>query len=255
MAVIRPFRALRPAREQRRRRLLGPLRRRQHRGSAAARRRQSAQLPARHALGDRSARRHRSVLGARSTRRRARTSRRCAPARRSWSKTSRRSTSTACAWAATSRPASPRCFSVDEYEQDVIKKHERTRRDKEDDRTRHIIELARADRRRVPDLPRVGRHRSAVPRRHGRRAALRLPRRRRRAPHDLAGARRARPPRWWTPSRGSRRCTLPTGTIARRARRARAPSCGGRGDAGGRHLHRGRVSRRTRCTSFPTTAP
>jgi uncharacterized protein (DUF1015 family) len=33
------------------------------------------------------------------------------------------------------------CFSVDEYEQDIIKKHERTRRDKEDDRTRHIIEL------------------------------------------------------------------------------------------------------------------
>jgi uncharacterized protein (DUF1015 family) len=33
------------------------------------------------------------------------------------------------------------CFSVDEYEQDVIKKHERTRRDKEDDRTRHIVEV------------------------------------------------------------------------------------------------------------------
>jgi uncharacterized protein (DUF1015 family) len=33
------------------------------------------------------------------------------------------------------------CFSVDEYEQDTIKKHERTRPDKEDDRTRHIIEL------------------------------------------------------------------------------------------------------------------
>ena len=33
------------------------------------------------------------------------------------------------------------CFSVDEYERDIIKKHERTRRDKEDDRTRHIIEL------------------------------------------------------------------------------------------------------------------
>jgi uncharacterized protein (DUF1015 family) len=33
------------------------------------------------------------------------------------------------------------CFSVDEYEQDLIKKHERTRRDKEDDRTRHIVEL------------------------------------------------------------------------------------------------------------------
>ena len=33
------------------------------------------------------------------------------------------------------------CFSVDEYEHDVIRKHERTRKDKEDDRTRHIIEL------------------------------------------------------------------------------------------------------------------
>ena len=33
------------------------------------------------------------------------------------------------------------CFSVDEYESDLIKKHERTRPDKEDDRTRHIIEL------------------------------------------------------------------------------------------------------------------
>jgi uncharacterized protein (DUF1015 family) len=33
------------------------------------------------------------------------------------------------------------CFSLDEYESDVIKKHERTRRDKEDDRTRHMIGL------------------------------------------------------------------------------------------------------------------
>ena len=33
------------------------------------------------------------------------------------------------------------CFSVDEYESDTIKKHERTRRDKEDDRTRHIVAL------------------------------------------------------------------------------------------------------------------
>jgi uncharacterized protein (DUF1015 family) len=33
------------------------------------------------------------------------------------------------------------CFSVDEYDSNVIKKHERTRRDKEDDRTRHIVEL------------------------------------------------------------------------------------------------------------------
>jgi len=33
------------------------------------------------------------------------------------------------------------CFSIEEYERDLIKKHERTRRDKEDDRTRHMIEL------------------------------------------------------------------------------------------------------------------
>ena len=33
------------------------------------------------------------------------------------------------------------CYSLDEYDSDIIKKHERTRRDKEDDRTRHIIEL------------------------------------------------------------------------------------------------------------------
>jgi uncharacterized protein (DUF1015 family) len=31
------------------------------------------------------------------------------------------------------------CFSVDDYERSVIKKHERTRREKEDDRTRHIL--------------------------------------------------------------------------------------------------------------------
>jgi uncharacterized protein (DUF1015 family) len=33
------------------------------------------------------------------------------------------------------------CFSLNEYDAGIIKKHERTRRDKEDDRTRHIIEL------------------------------------------------------------------------------------------------------------------
>jgi uncharacterized protein (DUF1015 family) len=32
-------------------------------------------------------------------------------------------------------------FSIDEYDRDVIKKHERTRRDKEDDRTRHMLAL------------------------------------------------------------------------------------------------------------------
>ena len=33
------------------------------------------------------------------------------------------------------------CCSVDEYDRDIIRKHERTRRDKEDDRTRHILTL------------------------------------------------------------------------------------------------------------------
>jgi uncharacterized protein (DUF1015 family) len=33
------------------------------------------------------------------------------------------------------------CFSVDEYDRDLIRKHERTRPDKENDRTRHILEL------------------------------------------------------------------------------------------------------------------
>lgn len=32
-------------------------------------------------------------------------------------------------------------FSLDDYERDVIRKHERTRRDKEDDRTRHMVTL------------------------------------------------------------------------------------------------------------------
>jgi uncharacterized protein (DUF1015 family) len=33
------------------------------------------------------------------------------------------------------------CFAIDEYERGVIKRHELTRVDKEDDRTRHIVEL------------------------------------------------------------------------------------------------------------------
>ena len=33
------------------------------------------------------------------------------------------------------------CFSVDEYDRDLIRKHEKTRPDKEDDRTRHILSL------------------------------------------------------------------------------------------------------------------
>ncbi|MDQ3440633.1 MAG: DUF1015 family protein [Planctomycetota bacterium] len=34
------------------------------------------------------------------------------------------------------------CFSIDEYENDVIRKHEKTRPDKEDDRTRHMLAIS-----------------------------------------------------------------------------------------------------------------
>jgi uncharacterized protein (DUF1015 family) len=34
------------------------------------------------------------------------------------------------------------CCSVDEYDTDLIRKHERTRKDKEDDRTRHVVEMS-----------------------------------------------------------------------------------------------------------------
>jgi uncharacterized protein (DUF1015 family) len=33
------------------------------------------------------------------------------------------------------------CYSVDEYNRDIVKKHEKTRKEKEDDRTRHIVDL------------------------------------------------------------------------------------------------------------------
>lgn len=33
------------------------------------------------------------------------------------------------------------CVHIDDYEHDIIRKHEKTRRDKEDDRTRHVLEL------------------------------------------------------------------------------------------------------------------
>src|SRR5262249_53510089 len=34
------------------------------------------------------------------------------------------------------------CCSVDEYDDDTIRKHERTRKDKEDDRTRHMLAIS-----------------------------------------------------------------------------------------------------------------
>ena len=126
------------------------------------------------------------------------------------------------------------CFSLDEYDRDVIKKHERTRRDKEDDRTRHMIEL------RAQTGPVFLTYRAS----HAVDAVCRA----RRPPStplfdftaadgvqhtiwrvdgaDEARARRRRSAR-------SRRCTSPTATIAPRAPRARGSSCGGQPAAPG----------------------
>ena len=138
------------------------------------------------------------------------------------------------------------CFSVDEYENDIIKKHERTRRDKEDDRTRHIVELRAQTGVVFLTYRAVSATSTRWQRGHGRRAALRLHRRRRRPPHHLArraasdvgaggGVRgdsralhRGRPP-------SRRQCR------ARARGAAEAPVARRRGR--GRHVHRGRVSR------------
>ena len=117
------------------------------------------------------------------------------------------------------------CVHVDDYEHDVIRKHEKTRQDKEDDRTRHVLTLnANAEpvfltyrgRAEIDGLVEQDR------RHHD--AALRLHRPRRRAAHRLAGARpraaRAAPsPRCRTP-------TWPTGTTAPPAPGAPGRSCG-----------------------------
>ena len=147
------------------------------------------------------------------------------------------------------------CFSVDEYEQDVIKKHERTRRDKEDDRTRHIVELRAQTGVVFLTYRATAKVDAAAAAGNGRDAALRLHGARRRAAHGLAGRgvrRRARPS---MPSRGSRRSTSRTATIARRARRGRARRCRRRSAAASPTPRRSSPWRfpTTRCRSCPTT--
>ena len=39
------------------------------------------------------------------------------------------------------QPGIAGCFSLDEYDRNIVKRHERTRPDKEDDRTRHMLAL------------------------------------------------------------------------------------------------------------------
>ena len=144
------------------------------------------------------------------------------------------------------------CYSLAEYDSDVIKKHERTRKDKEDDRTRHIVELrAQTGPVFLAHRPNAQVDELAQARARDRRAARRLHGTRRRAPRDLAGRRGS----WRRPSsrrsRPSTRSTSPMGTIARRARRARAMPCAIRTR---RILSCRGVSRRISCGFFPTTA-
>ena len=77
----------------------------------------------------------------RSTPWRARTSRPCAAPPRSKSRPSRRSTSIGLKMGDHVQTGVAGTWSVDEYEKDLIKKHEKTRSDKEDDRTQHMCAL------------------------------------------------------------------------------------------------------------------
>ena len=158
---------------------------------------ESAQLPPRRPLGHRSAGGRRPVRSP-DLRRRARGAR---PS--SWpqgtllrDERARASSSTARSWTGAPQTGVVGCVHVDDYERDVIRKHEKTRQDKEDDRTRHVLTLnANAEpvfltyRGRAGDRRAGGRGSSP----HG--AALRLHRARRRAAHGLARCptRRARP--------------------------------------------------------------
>ncbi len=153
------------------------------------------------------------------------------------------------------------CFSLDEYDRDIIKKHERTRRDKEDDRTRHMLALG------AQTGPVFLTYRAGCGGRSygGRapppgRADHRLHRGRWRAAHDLARRRRR-----------SRRTRRRGGRDPGALHRRRPPSRGERG-SGARRDARARAaapslatepmrrpcwpwhSRTTRCRSCRTTA-
>ncbi len=126
------------------------------------------------------------------------------------------------------------CFSVDEYENDVIKKHERTRRDKEDDRTRHIVELRAQTGVVFLTYKAAPRHRFDRAACHERDAAVRLHGRGWRPSHHLA-RRRRRCPR---PRTGLRHhpCALHRGWSSPR-RQCRESAC--RAESPGR-CHRSR---------------
>ena len=141
MATLRPFRALRPKPSDAARVCRRSLRRRQHGRSARAGGGQPAELSARVARRDRACRPApiRTRTPSIST---------PPPISTRLRKTSlvRRGRAERVLLSPAHGRRTPRlglaaCFSIDEYDRDIIKKHERTRRDKEDDRTRHMIAL------------------------------------------------------------------------------------------------------------------
>ena len=138
------------------------------------------------------------------------------------------------------------CFSIDEYDRDLIKKHEKTRPDKEDDRTRHMLAIGAQTGPGVPDL---SRRRRPSTTRSSRAvlddAALRLRRARRRASPDLARAGGGDAARSSTRFAAHRALYIADGHH-RAASAARARRCARRrsGARRARSRSRGRVSRR-----------
>jgi len=119
------------------------------------------------------------------------------------------------------------CFSLDEYDRDVIRKHERTRRDKEDDRTRHMIALG------AQTGPVFLTYRAQAEVNDITRRATSSPRG---APlfdfeavdgvqHTIGAWAAPIATRWSRRSRAFRRCTSPMAIIVPRALRARETRC------------------------------
>ena len=155
----------------------------------------------------------------RPTSRRPGPSRPSRPTRRSWSKRSRASTSIACSMGNHVQAGIAACFSIDEYDRDLIKKHEKTRPDKEDDRTRHMLAIG-AQTGPVFLTYRASKEVDDVVRRVvATDAAVRFHRAGRRAPRGVAGSGRREP--------GNRRCVRED----RRALHRRRPSPRGVGRA------------------------
>ena len=115
------------------------------------------------------------------------------------------------------------CVHVDDYERDLIRKHEKTRQDKEDDRTRHVLTL-NANAEPVFLTYRAGPEIDAQVER-----IVATRRRSTISPRPTACATRCGrcpiPPRWSAPSARCRTPTSPTDTTAPPAPGGRGRSC------------------------------